>query len=419
MKKILLLLLLQLCNLNAQSLNDLYKQSMGAYESRDYKTFLELNTKMDSIRPMHPSVSYNLALAYSLNGDQENAFRILRRIALADNGTTIDTDADFAPFLKTEYYNDFQRLRSELSAPITNSKKVITLNEKTLHPEGMVYINGHGWLAASIRKRKITAFDIKTGSCTDWLAVKDMLAVFSLKGSGDGKYVWAATAAIPEMEGYDASLEGKAEVLKIDVASKTIVKRFTIPGSHVFGDLIVTDSGVYVSDSATPILYKIEGDIMSEWLNLEKKAYNLQGIITDGKGRLFVADYLKGILAVSLKDRSHHWLAMPEGTTQKGIDGLTYHNKSLIAIHNGVTPIRIIKYRLNEKHDGFAGFEVIDHNRKEFNEPVLGTIHKDIFYFFGNSPWKAYDKGFNLNEDMLSNPQLYACPLKNNLSLSN
>ena len=45
--------------------------------------------------------------------------------------------------------------------------------------------------------------------------------------------------------------------------TKQIVKRYTIEGHHVFGDLwVAKNNTVYVSDSAKPMLYKIENDEM-------------------------------------------------------------------------------------------------------------------------------------------------------------
>lgn len=415
MKRIVFFILLSAVYANGQSLNDVFKESKKAADAKDYAKFLQLTQKLDSMRPMHPTISYNLATAYALNDNNTKAFEVLKRIAFTDSRVDISDDPNFVAFVKTTDYTALQRLRKSLDVTVSSSQKVSVLNEKLLHPEGLTYTNGQGWLAASVRKRKILAFDQKSGNCTDWLAEKDMLAVFSIKSSKDGKFLWAATAAIPEMEGYDSSFEGKAEILKIDIAAKKIIKRFTIDGNHVFGDLLVSSSGiVYVSDSNLPLIYKIEGESMTEWLDLSREAFNLQGLAIDEKESvLFVADYLKGITAVTIKDKKHSWFSFPDGTTPKGIDGLTYYNNTLIAIHNGVTPIRTVQYKLNTAKNAFAGFTVIDNNRTEFNEPVLGTVYKDTFYFFANSPWKAYDRNGVLDESVVNSPELFSYSLKN------
>lgn len=404
MKNLLILFLLPVFQLNAQSLNELFNQSAHAYESNNYTEFLALTQKLDSIRPMHPKISYNLAKAYALNNDMTHCYTILKRIALMDNTVDVATDETFSIFRETAHYEQWKKDREEISKMASQSEKMVMLDEKDLHPEGLCYVEGTGWLATSVHKRKIVKFDIKTGKCSDWMAEKDMLAVFSIQPDKQNKYLWAATSAIPEMAGYATGQEGMAEVLKIDISSGKIVKRFPLTGGHLFGDLLVSGSGdVFVSDSGTPIIYKITGDSISEWLDLRNEAFSLQGITIDEKSQtLYIGDYLKGILAVSLKNKSHHWLEL---SCVKGIDGLTYHEGSLFAIHNGVTPIRIMKYQLMKDSRNVME-HILDNNRPEFNEPVLGTFYNGGFYFFANAPWKAYDRNGSL-VGSFSNPELY------------
>ncbi|MEO8516592.1 MAG: hypothetical protein ABI426_07610 [Flavobacterium sp.] len=273
-----------------------------------------------------------------------------------------------------------------------------------------MYLNStKTWLASSIRNRKIVSFDINTGKCADWFTDKDLLSVFAIKADKKEKTLWIATAAIPEMKGYDKSLEGKAEVLQLDAKTKKILKRFPLQGNHVFGDLVVAENGdVYVSDSGEALIFKIKNDAMTVWLDLKKEAINLQGLTFNNKeSQLFIADYMKGILRISMENpNDRNWLHLPEGATVKGIDGLLWHKNSLLAIHNGVKPIRIIQYSLNQKNE-ITAYKVLDHNRPEFDEPALGTIAKGKLYFFSNSPWKAYNRNFDLDETKFENPTLY------------
>ena len=411
MKRAILILLLAI-QANAQSLNVLYKESIAAAEQNDYPKFLELSLTLDGMRPMHPGISYSLATAYALNNDNASSFAILRRIALMDSRTDIAADENFAAFRETNFYADFQALRRKQEEAVANSQKAATLSEKMLHPEGLIKLSEGQWLAASVRQRRIVAFDAKTGFVSNWLSGNDVAAVFAIKSDKDGKYLWAATGTIPEMENYGASAGPLAELIKIDIARKEIVKRYPLKGEHIFGDLYVAYNGkVYISDSGTPVIYTIENDNLTEWLNLSGNAFSLQGITMDEKaGILYVADYLKGILAVSVIDKSHRWLGFPEDASRKGIDGITFYNNTLIAVQNGVFPIRIMQYSL-DKTGAISGHRVIDNNRPEFNEPVLGTVYDNKFWFFANSPWKAYSKDGIPDEGKVGNPELYYFPL--------
>lgn len=394
----------------SQSQKDLYNQSIAAYKTKKHAEFLKLNQKLDSIRPMHPTFTYNLAVAYALTDNKEKALAVLEKITLMNSKVNFENDPDFENVKQTDTFQQLIRLKSELNNPIETSQKVVQLNEKDLHPESVVYLEKQKiWLASSIRKKKIVAIDLKTGICSDWF-LNSNYSIFAMKPDGKGKYLWLATASMPEMIGFSKEMEGKAEILKIDIKTKQIVKRFPVEGNHVFGDLVLDNKdNVYVSDSGEPLIYRISENRMSIWLDLKKEAFNLQGItLNKDASKLYAADYLKGILQIDVENPSQrNWMEFPDGTTVKGIDGLVHHNNSLFAIHNGVYPIRIVQYQLDENQDAISNFKIIDNNRPEFDEPALGTVVGKKLFFFANSPWKAYDQTGNLDLTKFENPILF------------
>lgn len=394
----------------SQSQRELYNKSSEAYKNKDYRLFLKITQKLDSLRPSHPTYTYNLAAAYSLNNELDKAIGVLEKLVLMNAKVDFKNDSDFNAIKQSPEFQNVILLQQELEKPIVNAQKVISLSEKDLHPEGLIWLSKtKTWLSSSIRKKKIVAFNLKTGNCTDWFT-ESKFSVFAMKSDAEEKYLWVVTAAMPEMLGFSKEMEGKAEVLKIDIKTRKIIKRFPMDGNHVFGDLILDKNGiVYVSDSGETKIYRISNDKMSVWLDLKPEAFNLQGITFNEKqSKIYIADYLKGILVIDVQNpQNRNWLDFPKGTTPKGIDGLVFHKNSLFAIHNGVKPIRIIQYHLNEKQNKISSFKIIDHNRPEFDEPALGIILNEKLYFFSNSPWKGYDKQFNLDETKFENPMLF------------
>lgn len=400
---------------HTQTLQELNAESKKAYDTGDFQKFLSLAQQMDAMRPSHPTFNYNLACAYALNGKTDAAIQTLEKSILMNNKADFENDADLASLRQEPSYQALLRLKSGLDLPVTGSEKVISLSEKDLHPEGLAYLpKSKQWLVASIRKGKIVSFDIATGKCEDWLNEPGLLSVFAMKADNDEKYLWVSTSAMPEQQSFSKANEGKGEILKVDIKKRKIIKRFPMEGGHVFGDLVVAKNGtVYISDSQKGSIYKIEKDVMAEWLNLEKQVFNLQGITLNGRqDKLYIADYLKGILEISIYSKAMDWLDFPAGTIGKGIDGLLWHDHSLIAIQNGIKPIRIIRYSLNEAGDKITGFKTIDHNRPEFDEPAMGIIKDGAFYFFANNPWKGYDRDFSLDVTKFDYPALYKFGLR-------
>ena len=398
----------------AQPQVKIYNASVRAYQNKDYKTFLELAQKLDSIRPFHPTYTYNLASAYTLNGKPNEAIAILKKLVLMDNTIAFEKDDDFKSLKETDNFKAILSLKEEQNKVAASSKLVVTLSEKDVHPEGLTYLaKSKTWLASSVRKRKIVSFDIKTGQCTDWLKDDKTLAVLALKADAKENYLWVSTAAFPEMESFNKTIIGISEVLKIGIKTKKVVNAFTVKGKHVFGDLIVAANGVvYVSDSEKPIIYKIENDAMTEFVSFEIDGFNLQGLVfNDQENKLFVADYLRGIAVIDMPTKTKTWLAYPQDASAKGIDGLIFYKNNLVAIQNGVKPIRVTELKLNKQQNQISSFKILDNNRPEFDEPALATVVGNKVYFFANSPWKAYDENGVLDVTKVSNPMLFSCKL--------
>jgi hypothetical protein len=412
MKKIIIFLLMA-STMSAQTISEAYANSLKSYKRKKYDSFLTWSKKLDSLRPMHPKYTYNLAAAYALNNKPEHAFATLKNAILMNSESGFEQDSDFVSLKNLPGYDRLLSLKQTVEKPMLTSQKVVSLSEKSLHPEGFVYLpKKKQWLCSSIRKGKIVSFDLKTGKCTDWLDTD--YAVFAMKPDAEEKYLWVATSAIEEMEGFKPELNGKGEILKVNIKTKAVESRYSIDGKHIYGDLVVARNGaVYVSDSRSPIVYKIADNAMQPWFSVNDRICNLQGLaFSADESKLYLADYFNGIAEIPVANpAARRWLAFPDGTIQKGIDGLAWYNNSLVAVHNGVNPIRIIRYFLDGSGN-ISGFKVIDNNRPEFNEPALVHITGDKCYFFANCPWQAYDKRHQLDESKFENPVLYSFSLK-------
>lgn len=397
-----------------QSLKEKYNLSTKAYQDKDFATFLKLTKELDSLRPSHPTYTYNLACAYALNGKTEASIATLKKCLLMNNLVAFEKETDLESIKTSSQYASLLSLQSELNNPVISSVKTVILSERDLHPEGLLYLKkSKQWLATSIRNRKIVSFDMKSGTCTDWFTDENLYAVLAMKADADEKILWVTSSTMPEMKGYTSSWEGKSEVLKIDIKTKKIIQRFALEGNHVLGDLVVNKNGnVFISDSGEATIFTISKDKLEVWLDLKKEAFNLQGLtFNDKQSELFIADYLKGILRINIANPSErNWLEFPVNATKKGIDGLLWYNKTLLAIHNGAKPIRVVQYFLNDGNEILSA-KVLDNNRPEFNEPALGTVVGNKFYFFANAPWKAYDKDGVLDESIIDFPTLFSYQL--------
>jgi len=418
MKKNIFLLLFLVTFFGYSQTNPLYKQSVVAYKARNYALFLKLSKQLDSIRPSHPVFAYNVAAGYALIKKEKEAVAALKKVVLMNNTIDFEAEADFENIKKAAGFQKLKELKEAQDKVVETSNFKVSLSEKDLHPEGVIFLDKYKlWLASSIHLKKIVAFDSK-GVCSDWFT-DTPYSIFSLRTDASQRYLWVTCSAMPEMKNFTEAINGRNEILKIDIKTRRLVKRYVADGKHIFGDIALAKNGdVYISDSVEPIIYKIQKDKMPLekiviWKDLTGIAFNLQGLtFNPDESKLFVADYLNGIMVVTMKDDfKTSWLSIPDGATKKGTDGLVFYKNSLIAIQNGAVPIRIVRFNLNPENTQITDYKVFDNNRADFNEPTSGNITNGKLYFFANAPWKFYDENKQLEETKFENPKLFELTL--------
>jgi len=79
------------------------------------------------------------------------------------------------------------------------------------------------------------------------------------------------------------------------------------------------------------------------------------------------------------------------------------HGNELIAIQNGIRPHRVVAYRLSDDGVSIEASRTLASNLPEFDEPTLGVVRGDDFYFVANSHWNRFDTENRL-PDGLSGP---------------
>ena len=229
-------------------------------------------------------------------------------------------------------------------------------------------------------------------------STKDFLA--EMDGS-----LWFASAAVPQMTGVGED-EGKTGLFRLDVSSGTITKSAILPQyekSQVLGDLIIADDNtIYATDSLTGAIYSYYIDSNEfEILVQRGKLGSPQGLALDESGNyLYVADYIGGLYRVWLHDGSLVRLDVADDTTAYGIDGLYRYGDELIVIQNGIRPNRVAALQMSDNGLAITSSRLLASNLEQFDEPTLGVIRGDDFYFVANSHWNRFDRENQLPEGL-------------------
>lgn len=228
--------------------------------------------------------------------------------------------------------------------------------------------------------------------------------------------LWFTSAAVAQFDGVGDDL-GKSGVFRFDLEYGAISEHCLLPDSddeEVLGDLILAPDGViYTTDSLTGTVYRYDPGSEAFEILVERGAFGSpQGLVLDEAAEnLYVADYIGGLYRVSLEDRSVQKLTIAANVTDYGIDGLYRHGDELIVIQNGIRPHRVVGLQLAEDGLSIVAGRTLASNLEEFDEPTLGLVRGDDFYFVANSHWNRFDRDNRLPE-ALSGPIILRVSLR-------
>jgi sugar lactone lactonase YvrE len=304
-------------------------------------------------------------------------------------------------------------------APVVHSRERASLGDSSFWPEGVDYDPRTGRLyVASVRHRTIAELR-PDGSSRELLPrdTRSLGAILGVRVDTTRGVLWATTSGIPQMLNYTPGDSRIAALLRIRVSDGTIERRWDIrpvPGGHVLGDLAIGPRGdVFLTDSNEPVLYRLRPGADSIETIRSPLFHSLQGMAPAADGRrLYVADYSHGMLSVDLATRAVTRVSDAPGSTSLGCDGIVWDRGAIIAVQNGVSPARIVRFVLDVSGTRFIRADVLDQNYAIADEPTIGTIANGEFVYVANSQWDKHDAAGNpLPGRSLTPPKLLAIPL--------
>lgn len=406
MKKIILLFLIVLAFASpAQELQKFYSDAMAAYKAKDYVRFYDNIKGAYNLRPTHQGILYQLGIASTLTNRPKEAIESLKKAILMNADFKLAGLADFNSINDTKEFKALLALQKEWQSAVVHSEIAFTIKDRSLHTEGIEYdaVNKMFYLG-SVHKRKIIKV-APDGTVTDFCpaASNGMTSIFGIKADTKKNLLWACSAPMQEMENYDST--SRSAVFKFELSSGKLIQKYEMPliaRTNVLGDLIIDKKGtVFVSDSQGNTIYTInEKTNKIEPFYTSPELMNLQGLtLSSDEKYMFLADYMKSIYRLNMKTKELAEVTSSVDAALKGIDGIYFYENSLIAIQNGVSPLRCTRYYLNKDLSEIIKFEIIDRKHPNFNEPTLGVIDGKTFYYIANSQWSGYDDKHHIKPD--------------------
>jgi len=385
-------------------------EARKAYQQKNYSVFLDNILRAANLRPNHPRLMYSLAVAYCLNGNTNEALGWLNKLATMGLVFPAAKDPDLASLRDKPEFQAIQKRFETNTAPKVSSSAAFTVHEKGLVPESVAYDAETGiFYLSSVYKRKILSITSKGQEQVFADESGGLWSVMGMKVDAPRRLLWVCTAAHPQMAHYQAEDNGKSGIFKYDLRTGALVQKFLIADRskpHWLGDLAFNAAGdVFATDSITPAIYVIKHGAQDlEQFFAGEPFVSPQGLdFTLDQKHMFVADYAQGLFVVDLETKQITNLT--SDSTLLGIDGLYFHKGSLLCVQNGVNPQRLVLLSINKELTRVDHCETIEANNPVFDEPTLGVLVKDDFYFIANSQWGAIDaQGHLAAADKLKDP---------------
>lgn len=368
------------------------QQAQIAHKEKNYSAYLSHLQSALRLRPNHPTLIYNLAGAHALVGEPDKAVALLERIAAMGLIYPAEKDGDFAGISETHGFQSVLQKFHRNRVPQGDSRTAFTLHEKGLIPESVAYDPvQRTFYVSSVYRRKILSIDAN-GEVKDFATQRDGLwSALGMKVDARRRLLWVCTAANSQTIGLEERENGSSAILKFDVTSGQLVKKYLLPvdsAKHLLGDLAINVRGdVFATDSLKAAVYII--DRRNDQLELfvaGSPFVSPQGLDFSADQRhLFVADYAKGLFVIDLLTKAVSAITPAVDTALLGIDGLYFYKQSLLAIQNGTNPHRVIKLFLDQRLQRILKWQTLEANNPLFDEPTLGVLVKDELYYVANS----------------------------------
>ncbi len=403
---------------SASRARQLAREGTAALRAGDTSTAHARLISATTVWPTQPAYLWTRAQLAAARRDTNDVVAALTQFAALGMTRLLEHDRFLASWASTPRIATVAAALVANASPIDNSTVRRTLRDSTTWPEGVAYnARTDRFFVGSVRNRNVYVSD-ERGSHPLWTTAQPNVgAVLAVAVDPDQVHLWATTAGIPQMSGYTPADSAIAALLKIRIGDGAIVARWDLPPSaagHTLGDVVVSAAGdAFTSDSREPVLYRLrKGKQVLEAFR-DPLFRSLQGVTPDPDGRhVYVADYSHGLLRLDVTTGAVTRLADAPSSTSLGVDGLVWFEGSLIGIQNGVSPARVVRFRLDASHTRVVRQEVIDRNFLVADEPTIGVIVGRSYVYVANSQWEKFDdRGVRVAGTVLTAPVLLSIPL--------
>lgn len=355
-------------------------------------------TQAAAAQPDSTSIQLDLAAVAALSGDAPAAITALEKIAALGAAPPVERDPRFASLQGSAPFRRVLQAFSRIREPAGVAEEIASLTGRTGILEGIAWRARTGDLfLGDVRHRGIWRRD-REGRIARFSAEEEsLLGVFGLAIDEARGLLWAAMSAVPEMEGFTPEMKGTAALAAFSLTTSELIRFVEVPDDgreHGLGDLHVAEDGtVYATDAKAPVIWKLEpGAEEMQRFAEERSLVSLQGIVR-WRDDFIVADYHRGLFAVSPADGRFRRLSPPSGASLVGLHGLVATPVGIAATQPGIAPERVVLIAPAETEDRVNSVTVLASGLPGLQDLGLITLVNQQPTWVAGTGWDAPPAG--------------------------
>ena len=368
---------------HAQSEGDPFAAAQAAWDRHDYPVFLQYMHRVVNSVGRQPSLLLHIARAQALSGDTAASLTVLRELAAMQLPYRLQKDTAFASMQKSPAFGQVATQLARNAQPALRSQAGFVIRDRALIPEGIAYDPAtRSFFVGSLAQRKIVRVDAKGQAKNFTEPGQDSLwAVLGLRVDVPRRLLWACSGS---------SQTGKSGLFAYDLKTGKLARKYVLTDTttkHLLNDLTILENGeLYVTDSEGGTVYTLSrGQDQLVVYNPEIRLIYPNGITHLPESRLLYVAHFGGISVIDLTAKEAKPLAAPPTIPLFGIDGLYFHENTLIGVQNGIEADRIVRFKLADGGRAITAIRVLENNHPSFNIPTTGVLAGKSFYYISNS----------------------------------
>jgi len=366
-------------------------------KAKDYAGLHDTLVRLAPLMPGSPTIAYNLAATAARLGRAAEALGWLTQLADAGLYYDLAKDEDFASLAGSGAFNSLRERLAVNRRAIGRSSRLLTFEADTL-PESLAWdARTKRLFVSSVRHCEIRVFEVpghpQAATTRGHRFASLPSSVFALGLDAERHRLWATIAAVPQADacGEGAPSAERTTLIALDLRTGRVLQRVEAGVPGVLGDLMVAEDGtVFVTESAHGAVLRLRpGAKAFDRLDHPGEFVSPQTPALSADGRtLFVPDYARGMAAIELGacPCPARWLAGGAGVYMAGIDGLVRDGHELVAVQNGMSPARVIRFA-----GDLSRQQVLESGTPGLGEPTHGIVVGRALWFISDVGWDRFD----------------------------